>query len=403
MNHKITSVPVRLGSTHVGNLLIFEGRTQLVFDDAYWSNPSRPILGLHFEDKRDNSAAWQVGLPTWFENILPEGELRHLVAKAADVDARASVKILKALGPDLPGAIQLGVPFDVDPGNTRLLADVSSPHSLVPWNYSLAGQFLKLSTQNIQGRITVPAFGEIGNCILKLPSSTFPLLPINEYYMMLVALKTGLDVPEFFKFHRDDLPEEITKRLWSSSEEVGYGVARFDRDENGTRIHMEDFAQILNKRPADKYRSNFETVGNLVITLTGQQSFLEFVRRLTYNILIGNGDAHLKNWSMVYRDGRTPELSPVYDLVCDGVYCKSHNHDLGMPLGGMVHFPLISRSTLKNLGIRLGQNTSEILDTVDDTCSKFKSAWDEVSPEIPSKLRDFVSFHSSAALGRLTA
>ena len=375
--------------------------TKLVFDEAYWATPSRPILGLHFEDTRGDSENWQVGLPIWFENILPEGDLRHLVAKAAEVDVLDSIEILNALGPDLPGAVQLGTPFEDEPGSVRLITNESRRRPLVPWHYSLAGQFVKLSTSKIQDRITVPAFGEVGNCILKMPSPRYPLLPLNEYYMMLVARKTGLEVPEFFQFHRRDLPEEMRKRLWFSKEEIGYGVVRFDRSEDGMRTHMEDFAQILNKRPADKYGSNFETVGNLVLTLAGDDSFLEFVRRLTFNILIGNGDGHLKNWSMIYPDGRTPVLSPVYDLVCDGVYYETSSHDLGMRVGGSLKFPLISRSTLKSLAIALEQNPSVVLDTVDETCSKFESAWREVRHEVPPEICDFVSSHSSAALGRL--
>lgn len=395
----VTSLPVGIGQKHVGNLLISEGRTQFVFTEEYWKDPVRPVLGLHFEDTPGTSEPWVTGLPNWFENIVPEGTLREVVARTVGADVYSSLKILRAIGVDLPGAVVLGESFEAEAGTLDLLQLRSTHSHTKTWNFSLAGYFLKLSAVKKQGRITLPAYGEFGNCILKFPSASHPDLPLNEFWMMSLAQRMGFDVPEIFQVHREDLPKNISEDLWPTTEEIGFGIVRFDRDAQGGRIHMEDFAQILNKHPQDKYRSNFETVGKIVGSVERNGGIEEFVRRLTLNILIGNGDAHLKNWSVLYPDGRNPRLSPLYDLVCDGIYTGKHN--LGMRFGGTMLFPLISRATFEDVSPTLGVDPGVVLSAVDSTCSAFERAWAELHAEMPQKLRTFVERHSADALRRL--
>ena len=80
-----------------------------------------------------------------------------------------------------------------------------------------------------------------------------------------------------------------------------------------------------------KYRSNVETVAGLAHRGRDIASLREAVRRTVFNLLVGNGDAHLKNWSLIYPDRRRARLSPAYDLVCTAV----HLPDPGNPLLGL--------------------------------------------------------------------
>lgn len=191
----VTSLPVGIGQKHVGNLLISEGRTQFVFTEEYWKDPVRPVLGLHFEDTPGTSEPWVTGLPNWFENIVPEGTLREVVARTVGADVYSSLKILRAIGVDLPGAVVLGESFEAEAGTLDLLQLGSTHSHTKTWNFSLAGYFLKLSAVKKQGRITLPAYGEFGNCILKFPSASHPDLPLNEFWMMSLAQRMGFDVP----------------------------------------------------------------------------------------------------------------------------------------------------------------------------------------------------------------
>jgi serine/threonine-protein kinase HipA len=86
---------------------------------------------------------------------------------------------------------------------------------------------------------------------------------------------------------------------------------------------MEDFAQVLVKYPQEKYRSaNYQQIGKILYDYTedGLGDIQQFARRLLVNILVANGDAHLKNWSVIYPDTVTPILSPAYDIVTTRVY-----------------------------------------------------------------------------------
>ena len=93
-------------------------------------------------------------------------------------------------------------------------------------------------------------------------------------------------------------------------------IERFDRLPDGTAVHIEDFAQVFGVYPADKYRNaNARSIARVLVAETGNEDIAEFVRRLVFNALIGNGDMHLKNWSLIYRDGKTAALAPAYDFV----------------------------------------------------------------------------------------
>ena len=106
------------------------------------------------------------------------------------------------------------------------------------------------------------------------------------------------------------------------NETHAFAIRRVDRN-NNQRIHMEDFAQILVKYPNQKYDcANYEQIGKVLYQYTGDSlsNAQQFARQLLVNILLANGDAHLKNWSLIYPDTITPELSPAYDIVTTSVY-----------------------------------------------------------------------------------
>ncbi|WP_063796222.1 type II toxin-antitoxin system HipA family toxin [Chondromyces crocatus] len=93
-------------------------------------------------------------------------------------------------------------------------------------------------------------------------------------------------------------------------------IQRYDRLADGTRVHQEDFAQVRGVLPERKYgKASYEGLARIVGALCGHDGLLDFMRRVLFAILSGNDDAHLKNWSLLYPDGRTPRLAPVYDQI----------------------------------------------------------------------------------------
>ena len=110
-------------------------------------------------------------------------------------------------------------------------------------------------------------------------------------------------------------------------------VERFDRAAGARRIHMEDFAQVFGLFPDDKYaHRSYANLASVLWAETGERGAYEFVRRLVFSVLIGNGDMHLKNWSLLYPDGRTPVLSPTYDFAATVPYIPGDK--LALNFGG---------------------------------------------------------------------
>ena len=97
---------------------------------------------------------------------------------------------------------------------------------------------------------------------------------------------------------------------------------------------MEDFAQVFGQFPEDKYKAvSYANIARVLWAETGEQGAYEFIRRLTFSVLIGNADMHLKNWSLLYPDTRTPVLSPAYDFVSTLPYIAGDK--LALTLGGL--------------------------------------------------------------------
>jgi serine/threonine-protein kinase HipA len=169
--------------------------------------------------------------------------------------------------------------------------------------FSLAGVQLKFSALKNEGKhggLTIPADGVGGAWIVKLPSKQFVGVPENEFSMMTLARRIGIDVPDVRLVELDaieGLPEGV-ERLQGKA----YAVRRFDRTEDGPK-HIEDFAQVFGRYPDDKYaKASYRNIARVIGIETDEKSIAEFIRRLVFCTLIGNDDMHLKNWSLIYPD-----------------------------------------------------------------------------------------------------
>jgi serine/threonine-protein kinase HipA len=109
-------------------------------------------------------------------------------------------------------------------------------------------------------------------------------------------------------------------------------VTRFDRDAptpNG-RLHMEDFAQALSIKPEAKYRADYFSIGAVLLEVSAaaDDDIIELLRRIKVNELLGNYDAHAKNFSLLYGLDGYPRLSPAYDIVAYSAYISGRGHAL---------------------------------------------------------------------------
>lgn len=169
---------------------------------------------------------------------------------------------------------------------------------------SISGVQPKLSMSRQGSRLVPVATG--GQFILKPQTERFPLLPQNENLCMNIAGLLEIDTPPHGLFDlRDGSP--------------AYLVRRFDRTPDGKKLRCEDFAQILGED--DKYTGSMERIGKKIRELSAVSGLdvQLFFERVLMNFLLGNGDAHLKNFSMLESADGGLRLSPAYDIVCSKV------------------------------------------------------------------------------------
>lgn len=321
-----TVLEVRLNQSRVGTITNLPyDRNLFAFDEQYANDPHRPVLSLSFYDAAAQLIVEpeqvQAKVPPFFSNLLPEGHLREYVAELAGIKDVREFYLLWLLGADLPGAVTVQV-IDGQP--------IPPPEETEPekakgrtgrvLRFSLAGVQLKFSAVGSPNKqLTVLAEGRDGSWIVKLPSPKYPLVPENEYSMMKLAQAIGIDVAEVGLIPTNQI-EGLPKEMAGETANSLY-VRRFDRTPEGGRIHIEDFNQIYHQFPNDKYKNySYTNMAADISTFIGEEALVEFIRRLIFNAAIGNADMHLKNWSVIYPDSRTPALAPGYDFVSTTQY-----------------------------------------------------------------------------------
>ena len=312
---------------------------RMSFNEDYIEDPQRLTLSMQFQgaddaqtrailqSKRDvrlvrNDGHW----PSYLQNLLPEGHNRDRLAMERGCDNADEFQLLAAAGHDLTGALEVEpypaseeIPKEVRHWHTAMGLDVLEPGFVempVEDAFAIPGIVTKFSAIKDGRRYVVKRHGAAGSHIIKLPTTTHPDLALNEFvgYMLCSDLELDCAHAELMTPAEVDLPEQVD----FSTVLV---VERFDR-EPGRRVHMEEFAQAMAIAPNKKYGTNLITDYGRMLRLINERSIqpaqdvAEFLGRLVAFILMGNTDAHLKNWALLYEDGIHPSLAPLYDPVC---------------------------------------------------------------------------------------
>ena len=233
-------------------------------------------------------------------------------------------------------------------------------------------------------RYHMPKGDGLGDWIIKSPSTQYKEVPANEYTAMMLASLVGVDIPEIKLVELGDLDRLPPINL--PDEEHAFAIKRFDR-EAGQRIHMEDFAQVLVKYAHEKYNSaSYEQIARILWQFSGDglADTQQFARRLLANILLANGDAHLKNWSLVYRDKVTPRLSPAYDIVTTSVYIDGE-HLYALNLGVTKAWYDVSYANFKSWAVKSGLPWRAIKRHLDDAMQSARSEWPATLKNLPMR------------------
>ena len=324
----------------IGYLSRFGDVMRVSFDASYVDDPGRPSLSLSYrgaseaETRQILGAARDVRVarsdghwPVFFQNLLPEGHNRERLARERGCDEGDEFELLAAAGHDLFGAVEVepvmpaeGIPEPVRVWHAALGLDVLAPEVVqapVEDAASIPGVVTKFSAIQEGRRYVVKRHARPGSFILKLPSTRHPDLVDNELCGYRLAEALGLRCAEATRVARADvdLPDALPF-------DHVLAVKRFDRGPGDRRVHMEEMAQALGYAPREKYgrglQHDLPTMVRLLDRLSGEPAadVREVVQRVVAFVLMGNTDAHLKNWALLYPDGATPVLAPLYDPVC---------------------------------------------------------------------------------------
>ena len=198
--------------------------------------------------------------------------------------------------------------------------------------------------------------------------------------MMTLARLIGMDVPATRLVDIDtigNLPDGV-----GVLGRHALAVERFDRLPDGAAVHMEDFAQVFGVYPEQKYENaSARSIARVLGAECQDIDIAEFIRRLTFNTLIGNADMHLKNWSLSYPDRRHAALAPAYDFVAT-VACIPDG-SAALKFSRSRRFSEFSEDELSHLAAGAMLPESLVLDTARETVALFHQHWQAEQAHLP--------------------
>jgi len=338
---------VWLLGAHVGTLSQIDGRLSFAYAPAATAplSQSLPIRAEPFDDRATRP---------FFAGLLPEGGKRKQVAKTLQVSMQNDYALLESLGGECAGAVTLLEPglrpqAPDAPGDVRWLDDAQLLQVLIEMplrpmragdaglRLSLAGAQDKLPVVlDVDGmRIGLPLNGSPSSHILKPPIAEVDGSVFNEAFCMALAGALKLDVART-KIHA--VADGAQQRQYLL-------VERYDRQAGapGLRLHQEDFCQALGVVSEHKYQNEggpgLAQAFALLRSATRPSAphTLKLLDYVVFNALIGNHDAHGKNFSLLYTPAAGAVLTPLYDALCTAVY-PTLTDKMAMKIGSKYKF-----------------------------------------------------------------
>ncbi|MCA1832180.1 MAG: HipA domain-containing protein [Actinomycetota bacterium] len=267
----------------------------------------------------------------FLDGLLPEGEQRRAIANDVRVPRDDTYALIRELGRDCAGALVIQPDNEpAPPPASTLTAEPLSEKDIGRLVENLrgaplgAGGRVRISLAGVQEKLLLtrmpdgkwgrPVDGTPSTHILKPEIARYPNTVENEVFCMRFARHLGLPVAHV---------EAVTvngRRLIL--------VERYDRmiraDGSVERIHQEDFCQATGTDPDKKYEEDggpsLRSLAGILQTAVGNDSLDILLRAVTMNVLIGNGDAHGKNFSIVHDESGALRLAPLYDLMSTLIY-----------------------------------------------------------------------------------
>lgn len=303
----------------------------------------------------------------YFDGLLPEGQVRSHLASANGLATPDALGLLRVLGSDCAGAVQVlpeGALPD-GPAEAIPMTDtevINVVEALPTWDLpddfaitaSLGGVQSKVLLSRHDNKWVWPGRGAVSTHIIKPEplDSPIPHLLTAEDWALKVAAAAGLPAAE--------------SRLETFGSRQAIIVTRYDRTPEGGRLHQEDFTQALALASTAKYEGTTAPPSRLTTLVAvaaphtrDDDGFRrDLLRAVTFNLVIGNGDAHSKNYSLLIRDGGEVLLAPLYDLApTQLLYAPSVN--AGHTLGGQAGLNYLTLDHIVREGAAWGMDADD--------------------------------------------
>ncbi len=393
--------------------LIQDDDGEMVFDyatpwlekpDSFAISCSLPLRDARFTQKECRG---------FFGGILPEEGNRKVIARILQISERNDFAMLERIGGECAGALTFapagGAPPEPDNEYRSLtnkeLADILRTLRRRPLlageigvRLSLAGAQDKIAVRlDENGAISLPLNYAPSTHILKPAIATWEGVVDNEAFCMNVANATGIAAADTSTRSVDDISFLLSTRH----------DRYVDKDGIIHRIHQEDFCQALGVPSEKKYQSeggpSLKDCFDLLRTTSGSpvQDLRSLLDAVIFNLLIGNNDAHAKNFALLYLIDGQRRLAPLYDLVCTVYYPEIENR-LAMKIGGEVNpdlvFPDQFDALAKEAGLGPALVRRRVPEFADHVLNKVKDA--EIKNATAEKIAEIVSNRCKSVIGR---
>jgi len=322
-----------------------------------------------------------------FQVSLPEGALRIEIERTIGkrMDAYGDMAVLAVVGAHLIGRLSVvpaGQPLPqggvmdseslssmlVHGGDANTVSEFVAKHALTS---GVSGGYQKVLAKLHKEGIRVT--GKVGRYIVKYSDEDQPFLALNEHLSMTAARNAGLDVPE---------------TIVSNDGNVVL-VKRFDVGPNGERFGFEDMISLLVVQSGQKFQGSAEAIIKKIkqcaAPVNKASSLSAFFRQYVCACLIRNGDAHLKNFGMIYSSAADARMSPCYDMVAMAAYAKFQNNGvaddmMALTLGGTKRWP--KHKQLTQLGVMCGIGPAESARIIEEVASAVHAGMDQIKAAI---------------------
>ncbi len=337
----------------------------------------------------------------FFEGLLPEGDFLEAVSRTLHVSARNPFQLLAEIGGECAGAISVGPVGGVVPGRSdrpprwlaeeelgRLLADLPDRPLLGTideedgFRISLAGAQDKVGVLFDGERIGLSHGDPPSTDIVKAPIPRVSEPIANEAFCMTLAAQGGVDVAR------------AEPRVAEGEEYLL--VHRYDRDESAApdgRLHQEDFCQALGLVPAVKYENEggpgIAHCAELIrhSSSAPARDVIAFLDALLFNFLIGNNDAHSKNYSLLLDGPGAIRVAPLYDLLSIAAI-EGASRSLAMKYGGEKRADYLRRRHIQRLGTQLDVRPSLVERRAAAMTERVEAAMEDARRSLPAGFQD---------------